>query len=252
LRVDLPAGLTSISTPNSSRSSRFDHLLEVRRGRLEGLLEGALDLVVDFADQRLELTHRPLGVLALRLQLFDVVGGLFVFALGERVDRADLGTPAVEPLEFAVDLAALVLGHRQIGGRHFLTEFLDDRAHFSFGLGAAVTEVGGLDLGLGQRFAHRSHLALQLELEFRAGAQLLGDLVAVAVLADHGRFGPFDPGADRVADPLDRDQRRTHVLEQLLPTGQAQPHFLPVALAEQALGAARVADRPFRSRPNLA
>src|SRR6201999_3996433 len=59
-----------------------DHLLEVGRGCLEGLLEGALDLRVDVADQRLQLAHAPLGVLALGLQRLDVLARLLVLALG--------------------------------------------------------------------------------------------------------------------------------------------------------------------------
>ena len=109
-RVDLPSGVTSISTPQcsslgapkSSASSsaaaslpssdavpvrrgrglgrRVDlpqlpaaageelghHLLEVARGRLEGLLERLRDLLVRSPDQRLQLGEGLLGVLALR------------------------------------------------------------------------------------------------------------------------------------------------------------------------------------------
>src|SRR5690606_24060958 len=89
-----------------------DHLLEVAGGRLEGLFEGTLDLAVDVADQRLQLAHPPLGVLALGLERLDVLARLLVFAFGERVVRADLGSTALQPLEPAVDLGPLLVGER--------------------------------------------------------------------------------------------------------------------------------------------
>src|SRR5207342_2094240 len=110
-----------------SRKEVLDHLLEVLGGRLEGLLESALDLPVDVADQRLELAHAPLGVLALRLQPLDVLAGLLVLALGERVDRADLRAAAVEALEAAVDVGALLVAERLLGRGDLLAEPLGDR-----------------------------------------------------------------------------------------------------------------------------
>ncbi len=64
-------------------------------------------------------------------------------------------------------------------------------------------------------------------------------------LADHLRFDPLDPGADR---SLRRGSRRgggANVVEQLLAGGDALAQRLAVALAEQALGAARVARGPL-------
>src|SRR4029077_9353021 len=76
----------------------LDHLLEVLRRRLESLLEGTLDLAVDVADQRLQLVHAALGVLALALQRLDVLASLLVLLLGQRVDRPDLSPAALQPL----------------------------------------------------------------------------------------------------------------------------------------------------------
>ncbi len=142
----------------------LDHLLEVLRGRLEGLLEGALDLTVDVADQRLQLAHAALGVLALGLQRLDVVARLLVLLLGQRVDRADLGAAALQPLQPAVDFGALLVAQRLLGRGDLLAESLGDRGQLLGGLGAAIAEVGGLDLDLGQPVGGGGHLRLQLVL----------------------------------------------------------------------------------------
>ncbi len=124
----------------------LDHLLEVLRRRLEGLLEGALDLAVDVADQRLQLVHAALGVLALGLQRLDVLAGLLVLLLGERVDRPDLGAAALQPLQPAIDVGPLLLAQRLLGGLDLLAQPLGDRGQLLGRLGAAVAEMRGLDL----------------------------------------------------------------------------------------------------------
>ena len=136
--VDLPAGVTSISTPASGCSSSSasagsgaspvgqrlaadhrprahsswtsrsrprppgnrccDDVLEVLRRGLEGLLERLADAAVGLLDQPLELRERALEVVALRLELLDVRDGLLVLPLGERVHRAELLAAAHQPL----------------------------------------------------------------------------------------------------------------------------------------------------------
>ena len=61
-------------------------LLEVLRRSRERLLERVADALVGVADQALELAHRRLQVLALALELLDVLDRLRVLLLGERVD----------------------------------------------------------------------------------------------------------------------------------------------------------------------
>ena len=232
-----------------SREEVLDHLLEVLRRRLEGLLEGALDLRVDLADQRLQFAHAALGVLALGLQRLDVLAGLLVLLLGERVDRPDLGAATLQPLQAAIDVGPLLVAQSLLGGLDLLAQPLGDRGHLLGGLGAAVAEVRGLDLRLGECVRGGFHLHLQLGLLARALAHLLGDRVAVALLADDLRFDPLNPGADRGFRRAGRGRGGANVVEQLLAGGDAFAQGLAVALAEQALGTAGVPGRHARRRP---
>ena len=126
--VDLPGGVTSISTPASGCSSSpstgsgaspsgalaahdrprahllvdqperaaaareqvLDDVLEVPRGGVEGLLERLADAAVGLLDEALQLGERALEVGALGLELLDVRDRLVVLLLGERVHRAEL------------------------------------------------------------------------------------------------------------------------------------------------------------------
>src|SRR4029079_11884813 len=110
---------------------------EVLGRGLEGLLEGALDLAVDVPDQALQLAHRALRVLALRLQLLDVLASLLVLALGERVDGADLAAAALQPLQPAVDPGAVLLAQLLFRRPDLLTEALRDRGELPRRLGTA-------------------------------------------------------------------------------------------------------------------
>ena len=83
----------------------------------------------------------------------------------------------------------------------------------------------------------------------RAGAHLLGDLVAVALAADDPALDPLDPGADRGLGRGGRGgggARRRRAAPRRPASALAQR--LAVALAEQALGAAGVARRRARRR----
>src|SRR6187549_1529508 len=236
--------------PAAAGEEVLDHLLEVLGGRLEGLLEGPLDLAVDVADQRFQLAHAALDVLALDLERLDVLARLLVLLLGERVDRPDLGAAALQPLQPPADVGALVVGERLLGRPDLLAEPLGDRRQLLRRLGPAVAEVGGFDLRLGQLVGGGFHLNLQLGLLARALAHLLGDRVAVALLAYHRRFDPLDPCPDRRFGGARGRERRTHVVEQFVALGDPRPERLTVALAEQALGAAGVADRPLGAAAN--
>ena len=83
----------------AAREELVDDLLEVARGRLEGLLEGLADAPVGLGDQRAELAQRGLEVPALGLELLDVGERLRVLVLGQRVDRAELLAAPRQPLD---------------------------------------------------------------------------------------------------------------------------------------------------------
>src|SRR5690606_37341571 len=100
-----------LDEPHPSATARehvLDQLLEVALGGLERLLEGGGDLAVGLTDQLLQLAQRPLEVLALRLEVGDVLLRLAVLALGERVDRTELLAAADQALDRR--LGALALG----------------------------------------------------------------------------------------------------------------------------------------------
>ncbi len=78
-----------------------------------------------------------------------MVARLLVLALGQRVDRPDLAAAPLQPLQAAVDLRPLLLAQRRLGCADLLTELGGDLGQLALGLGAAVAEMGGLDLRLG-------------------------------------------------------------------------------------------------------
>ena len=118
--------------------------------------------------------------------------------LGQRVDRADLGPAPLQPLEPAVDLGPLLVAQRLLGRRDLLAEPLGDRGQL-----LARPRRGGRRGGRPRprpRSARRrppSSRACSSNSLLRAGAHLLGDLVAVALAADDLALDPLDPGPDR-------------------------------------------------------
>ena len=92
-------GLHEPQAPAAAREEVLDDLLEVPRGRLEGLLERLADAPVGLLDQPLELGERALEVGALRLELLDVRHRLVVLLLRERVHGAELLAPALQALD---------------------------------------------------------------------------------------------------------------------------------------------------------
>ena len=85
----------------AAREEVADDLLEVLGGGLERLLEGLLDAAVGVPDQAGQLAQRGLQVLALALELLDVLQRLLVLLLRERVDRAELLAAALQALDAA-------------------------------------------------------------------------------------------------------------------------------------------------------
>src|SRR4051794_26140804 len=92
-----------------AREELRHHLLEAARRRLERLLEGRGDLPVGPADQGAQLRDRPLEVLPLLGEVGDVLAGLLVLPLGQRIDRSDLLPVALQPLQSRLDGLALLL-----------------------------------------------------------------------------------------------------------------------------------------------
>ena len=113
-------------------------LLEVSRRRLERLLERLADLPVGVGDQLLELAQRGLQVVALALELLDVLERLGVLLLGERVDRAELLAAPRQPLDAAAQRLALLVGERLRRRRRFELEPRGERAELLLALARAV------------------------------------------------------------------------------------------------------------------
>src|SRR6185437_8420291 len=67
--------------------------------------------------QPLELGKRGLEVAALRLELLDVLHGLLVLPLGQRVDRTKLLAAPGKPLHARLQIAAGVLVEHLLAGR---------------------------------------------------------------------------------------------------------------------------------------
>ena len=218
--VDLPGGVTSISTPASGCSSSSrpggsapsggvlagDHgaralalhepqpaaaareqvlhdLLEVLRGGLEGLLEALADAPVGLGDQALELRHRRLEVAALLLELLDVRDRLLVLLLGKRVDGPELLAAAVEPVQAR---GRAPRAPRRAAARERARRGGPGRSRarqLALDLGGAVAHLLGRDLGAGDRLAGVAQPALQPGLLVGARAQRLGGLLAAGGVA---------------------------------------------------------------------
>ncbi len=152
--------------PGAAGEHVADQLLEVARGRREGLLEGLLDLAVGFADHRAQLAQRRLQVAALALELLDVRERLRVLLLGERVDRPELLAPARQSLHARAQRLRLLLAER-LGARRrpapprprraasaAQTQSARRRLRSSSSASPAlVAQPLGGDLGLGDRLA---------------------------------------------------------------------------------------------------
>src|SRR5204862_3409046 len=128
-------------------------------------LEALTNAPVGVTDQALELRERGLEVLALSLELLDVLDGLLILALGERVDRADPLAAALQALEAQLDLLALIARQRlvwrlgaepardprQVGRRRLLA--IPDLRHPHLFLGEKLGRLtqAGLEVVLGLR-----------------------------------------------------------------------------------------------------
>ena len=197
--MDLPGGVTSISTPASGCSSSsasgsgrlavgkrlashdgprahllldepqlaaaareqvLDDVLEVLRGGLEGLLERLADPAVGLLDEALELGERRLEVAALGLELLDVSHGLVVLLLGERVHRPELLAAAHQALDPCEQRLALLVGKRLGGGLRLEAEAARQLVQVALGVGGGVAHLLRRHLGGGHRLARPLQAAL--------------------------------------------------------------------------------------------
>ena len=147
------------------------HLLEVARGDLEGLLEGLPDAAVGLADQAAQLREGGLEILALALELVDVLDRLLVLVLGQRVHGADALAPALEPLEARLDLDPLLLGQRALI-LDLAAEALRDARQLSRRRGLTVADLGHTHLLLRQRLGGLAQPRLKLVFGLGQSAKL--------------------------------------------------------------------------------
>ena len=154
-------GLLFADQPQAPRAAGehvAGQLFEVARGRLEGLLEGLLDLAIGVADDRAQLAQSRLQVGATPLHLLDVLDRLGVLLLRERVDRPELFAPAGQPLDARAQRGDLLFAPARSGvgaGRRLRprlarlgqAQALGDRLELELGLARLVAQSLCGDLG---------------------------------------------------------------------------------------------------------
>src|SRR5262249_30027295 len=128
--------------------------------RREGLLESLLDPPVGVLDQALELAQRGLEILALRLELLDVLERLLVLGLRERVHRAELLAAALQALELLVQVVTLSLVKRGLGRLRFEPKLLRQGGERRLGVLGMVAGALGLDLAAGDGLAALAQLGV--------------------------------------------------------------------------------------------
>ena len=241
--VDLPGGVTSISTPASgcslvvglrlgrlavgerlaahdgprahllldepqlaapAREQVLDDVLEVLRGGLEGLLERLADPAVGLLDEALELGERRLEVAALGLELLHVRHGLVVLLLGERVHRAELLASAHQALDPCKQRLALLVGKRLGGGLGLEAEAAGQLVQVALGVGGRVAHLLRRYLGGGHRLAGPLQATLELGLLLGAGLERSGGLVAGGGSGVELCLECIAAGGDRLACALER------------------------------------------------
>src|SRR4051812_31965930 len=193
-----------------------DDLLEVLRRRREGLLEGLLDPAIRVADQPLELAQRNLEVVAPALELLDVLEGLLVLLLRERVDRAELVAAALQALEPRVERLALAAGQRGGRRRRLEAELAREAREVLLRRLGLVAGALGRDLAARDLLAALPEPLVPARLLGRALPQLRGQLVGGGAIGGELGLEHLDAGPDHLAGRLQRpgesfgdgDQRR--------------------------------------------
>ena len=235
--VDLPGGVTSISTPGlgllvlsldglrllaadhrarahllvnqperaaAAREEVLDDVLEVPRGGVEGLLERLADAAVGLLDEALELGERALEVGALGLELLDVRDGLVVLLLRERVHGAELLAAAHQPLDPLGERLALLVGQRLGGGLRLEPQAAGEVVQLALRVGGGVAHLLRGHLGAGHGLARVLQPPVDLGLLLGARLQRGGGLLAGGGAGLELCAEGVAAGADRIAGALER------------------------------------------------
>src|SRR5215207_1777872 len=220
--------------PPASREQLADDLLEVLRGRRERLLERVADPLVGVADQALELAQGGLEVLALALELLDMLDRFRVLLLRERVDGPELLAPAPEPLDATLEVRALGVGQRLVGGLRLEAELRRQLLELAARVLVAVARLLRPDVA-----AARLQARLDLDLLLRARAQLGGEALAGVAVGDQLRDENLHARAERFLGRLEHGGEPPGGRAQALVV--AEPVALvrdpPLALRSLSLGA---------------
>src|SRR5215207_4465222 len=225
--------------PPASREQLADDLLEVLRGRRERLLERVADPLVGVADQALELAQGGLEVLALALELLYVLDRFRVLLLRERVDGAELLAPAPEPLDASLEIRALGVGQRLVGGLRLEAELRRQLLELAARVLVAVARLLRPDFAAGDVLAARLQARLDLDLLLRARAQLGGEALAGVAVGDQLGVENLHASAERFLGRLEHGGEPPGGRAQALVV--AEPVALvrdpPLALRSLSLGA---------------
>src|SRR5215207_1932436 len=225
--------------PPAAREQLADDLLEVLRGRRERLLERVADPLVGVADQALELAQGGLEVLALALELLDMLDRFRVLLLRERVDGPELLAPAPEPLDATLEVRALGVGQRLVGGLGLEAELRRQLLELAARVLVAVARLLRPDFAAGHVLAARLQARLDLDLLLRARAQLGGEALAGVAVGDqlgvenlHARAECFLSRLEHGREPLGGRAQALVVAEPV-----ALVRDPPLALRSLSLGA---------------
>src|SRR5829696_5132252 len=225
--------------PPAPREQLADDLLEVLRGRRERLLERVADPLVGVANQALELAQSGLEVLALALELLDMLDRFRVLLLRERVDGPELLAPAPEPLDATLEVRALGVGQRLVGGLRLEAELRRQLLELAARVLVAVARLLRPDFAAGDVLAARLQARLDLDLLLRARAQLGGEALAGVAVGDQLRVENLHARAERFLGRLEHGGEPPGGRAQALVV--AEPVALvrdpPLALRSLSLGA---------------
>ena len=145
------------------------HVLEVVRGRFEGLLEVLTDAPIGLADEPPQLREGAFQVGALALELIDVGHRLLVLRFCQGVHGPELLAPSPEALDPGLELGRALVAELLGGGVGRQPELGRHVAQRGLGVGGGVADLLGCNLGCRDPLKRRPQLRLQLGLGVGAG-----------------------------------------------------------------------------------